>query len=115
LITDSDTIHIDRSISGHDGTNITIRSDYSNRIFESNHILSLHLIVTSRLGIHTSDTERITLVKLMHALSISGSHVNEIDSAENTKLKTALSQTIFKQQRNRVNNLKKQLKEHFLY
>jgi hypothetical protein len=27
------------------------------------------------------------------------------------KLKTALSQTIFKQQRNRVNNLKKQLKE----
>ena len=29
------------------------------------------------------------------------------------KLKTALSQTIFKQQRNRVNNLKKQLKEKF--
>ena len=29
------------------------------------------------------------------------------------KLKTALSQTIFKQQRNRVNNLKKQLKETF--
>ena len=27
------------------------------------------------------------------------------------KLKTVLSQTIFKQQRNRVNNLKKQLKE----
>jgi hypothetical protein len=43
------------------------------RIFESNHILSLHLIITSRLGIHSSDTERITLVKLMHALSISGS------------------------------------------
>jgi hypothetical protein len=34
------------------------------RIFESSHILSLHLIVTSRLGIHSSDTERITLVKL---------------------------------------------------
>jgi hypothetical protein len=33
----------------------------------------LHLIVTSRLGIHSSDTERITLVKLIHALSISGS------------------------------------------
>jgi hypothetical protein len=29
------------------------------------------------------------------------------------KLKIALSQTIFKQQRNRVNNLKKQLKEKF--
>ena len=41
------------------------------QIFESNHILSLHLIVTSRLGIHSSDTERITLVKLKHALSIS--------------------------------------------
>jgi hypothetical protein len=27
---DSDTMHIDRYISGHDGTNITIRSCYSN-------------------------------------------------------------------------------------
>jgi hypothetical protein len=30
-----------------------------------------------------------------------------------TKLKIALSQTIFKQQKNRVNNLKKQLKDKF--
>jgi hypothetical protein len=32
---------------------------------------------------------------------------------QNVVFKTALSQTIFKQQRNRVNNLKKQLKEKF--
>ena len=35
----------------------------------------------------------------------------EIRKRKYLKLKTALSQTMFKQQRNRVNNLKKQLKE----
>jgi hypothetical protein len=95
---------------------------------------TLHLIVTSRLRIHSSDTERITLVKLIHDLSISGylfikfkivcfitmikygsiqlfggRYVNETDSVEKyLKFKTALSQTIFKQQRNRIIKLKKQ-------
>jgi hypothetical protein len=64
-------------------------------MMESNHILSLHLIVTSRLGIYSSDTERITLVKLIHALSISDSLLikasNDIPPIQDPKNNDCLS------------------------
>jgi hypothetical protein len=53
---DSDTIHIDRKISDHEGT-----------------ILSLLLIVTSLFGIHNSEISRKAFVKFVHAMFISRS------------------------------------------
>ena len=61
----------------------------------------------------------LSLSIILTLLSMCGTKISQgmtparyhLTSIQYLKLKTALSQTIFKQQRNRVNNLKKQLKE----
>ena len=152
LITDSDTIHIDRSISGHDGTNITIRSGYSNsksfkRLIwdykKGDYNIMKHKIWEfdwDALIKREPDIDKACINFTNVILSVSEECIprrevtircndkiwfdsnirREIRKRDRfrrkyLKLKTALSQTIFKQQRNRVNNLKKQLKEFFLY
>ena len=150
LITDSDTMHIDISISDHDGTYITIRSGYSNSksfkrliwdykkgdynimkqkslefdwdaLIKREPDIDKACINFTNVILPVSEEcipRREVTIRCNDKIWFDSNIRREIRKRDRfrrkyLKLKTALSQTIFKQQRNRVNNLKKQLKEKF--